>query len=536
MTTRADRVAVGTPDPREVVDLRLVPAALGCWSGAALAVAGPVGLVRPVVAAAVGTVLVLAASGRRTRGRPAGVASVGLALLVLALTLLGGSAQRAARSDGLLGAALRDGATVALTGEVVDGPTPVDARWGHGEQEERYTLAVRWVESRGQRSGAAASVVVQGPGDVQRGTSVRITGRLAAASSSTDRAVATLHAGARAQVVGRGGWPSRAAESVRAATGRVAARVPGDPGALLLGMALGDTSRVSGDLSEAMRGAGLTHLVAVSGSHFALIGALVAAAAAACRLPRPARAAAVLTAGAALLLLVGPQPSVLRAAVTGTVGVLGLLAGRPARAPAALAATVVALLLVDPWLALQVGFVLSVLATAAIVLLGAVWVRRWSPHLGRPLATVLAAPLAAQLACAPVLLVVQPSVGTYALLANLAVAPAVPPATVLGVLTALVAPWCPQLALVLAHLAGAACWWVAAVAHAAASAPGARLAWAPGAGGIVAMAAVCVATGVLLVRRRTVRGPEDDAVSAPSGRLYRCPAHVVHRLVPRRRA
>lgn len=68
-------------------------------------------------------------------------------------------------------------------------------------------------------------------------------------------------------------------------------------------------------------------------------------------------------------------------------------------------------------------------------------------------------------------------------------------------LTALVAPWCPPAALVLAHLAGAACWWVAMVARVAAAAPGAQLAWAPGAGGIVAMAGTVLAVAALLLHR-----------------------------------
>lgn len=504
----------GTRDgvPRDVLDLRLVPAALACWTGAALATAGPADLARPAATSALGTVLLLGVvpvRGRRYRGRPQVRAAAALALAVLALALLGGAVQRELRSAGLLGTALHEGATVTVTGTVTDAPRAVDARWTHDDPEQRYSLAVHWVESHGRRSGAAASVVVIGPGEVPRGATVQVTGRFASSSGEgPGRAVGTLAAGAPARLVRGPGWGDRAAESVRAATRLVAARLPADPGSLLLGMALGDSSQVPDDLSEAMRGAGLTHLVAVSGSHFALVGALVAGAAAACRLPRAARAAAVIVVGAALLLVVGPQPSVVRAAVTGTVGLLGLLAGRPARAPAALALTVIALLLVDPWLSLEIGFVLSVVATAAIVLLGGAWVRRWSPRCGRPLATVVAVPLAAQLACAPVLLVLRPSVGTYALLANIAVAPAVPPATILGVLTAVVAPWCPSAALVLAHLAGAACWWVATVARVASAAPGAQLAWAPGAGGIVALVAVSVAVAsLLLVRRDRRRAP-----------------------------
>ncbi len=55
-----------------------------------------------------------------------------------------------------------------------------------------------------------------------------------------------------------------------------------------------------------------------------------------------------------------PEPSLLRAAVMGIVGVIGLAAGRRGRAAPALCAAVVVLVLVDPWLARSYGFALSV--------------------------------------------------------------------------------------------------------------------------------------------------------------------------------
>ena len=73
---------------------------------------------------------------------------------------------------------------------------------------------------------------------------------------------------------------------------------------------------------------------------------------------------------AAMVLLVHPSPSVVRAAAMGLVASGGCCSGARTGAPAALAAAVVVLLVADPWLAGELGFVLSVLATGAIVLLG----------------------------------------------------------------------------------------------------------------------------------------------------------------------
>jgi len=505
--------------PVESVDLRLVPSALAAWFGALVAVLASRAVVLAVGGTAVlgaGGLVVAALRGRGARpvgrgARPDGraaawgadrhLATAFLAIGVLLTVLVGGSVLGHGRSSGLLAEAVSEGATATVRGVVVGQPVEVDARWSSDQPHVRMVVEVRCVEARGRRGPAHATVEVLAPGAAASvGAVVEVTGRLRPADGAADRAAGALDAVRPVSVVaaptGLTGWHA----TVTAGAGKVASRIGGDAGALLLGVAIGDTSRVDAGLAAAMRTAGLTHLTAVSGAHFAIVGSVVAAAAGACRLPRAGRAAAVLVAGALLFWLVGAQPSVLRAAVMGLIGVAGLLAGRPARAPAALSAAIVVLLVGDPWLATEVGFVLSVLATASIVLLGRAWVERWSARLGPGLAGALAVPLAAQLACGPVLLAIRPDVSSYAVLANLAVAPAVGPATVLGVLTAAVAPVWPSGALVMGHLAGAACWWIAVVARTVAAAPGADTAWAPGFVGILALAGAGVATTALLLR------------------------------------
>ena len=487
----------------ESLDLRLVPAAAAAWAGAVLAVLAPGRVTAAVALAGGGAVVVLVVPALRRRRGPTTphLAAAALALVVLLAVLVAGAAQRHARDGGPLAAAAASGWTATVRGTVVDEPVPLPPSWPGAEPQVRYTLTVAQLDARGRTTSARGPLVVLGSGDPPVvGATVAVTGRLQPVTSRADRGVAVLVAGGAPVVLREPGGLRRWVGAVRQAARAVVARVPGDAGGLLLGVALGDTSRVDQGLSQALAVAGLTHLVAVSGAHFAIIGALVAAGAAACRAPRAGQAVAVLAAGALLVLLVGPQPSVLRAAVMGSVALTGLLAGRPSRAPAALATAVVALLLADPWLALELGFVLSVVATAAIVLLGGAWTQRWSHRLGRGPAAALATPLAAQLACAPVLLVVRPQVGLYAVLANLLVAPAVGPATVLGVAAALVAPVWPGAASLLAHLGGAACWWVAVVGRTVAAAPGAALPWAPGWLGVVALGATSTGAAALLLR------------------------------------
>ena len=487
------------------VDLRLVPAAVAAWIGAAVTVLWPGPSTVPIAVVATGLVLLLVAArggpARRRRTRPSPLPATALALLVLLGTLAAGAALRNERARGPLVEAVTGSWTARLRGTVTDDPVPLAASWNGSAPRVRYTLAVDTLEARGRVRAAHGRVVVLGGGDPPTlGATVIVAGRLQPSASRTDPAVGVLVANGGPTTVRGAAGAQRWVGAVRAAARDVVAQVPGDAGGLLLGVALGDTSRIDRALSDAFAVAGLTHLVAVSGAHFAIIGALVAATAAACRLPRPARAGVVLLADLLLVALVGPQPSVLRAAVMGTVSLVGLLAGRPARAPAALAASVVVLLVTDPWLSVQLGFALSVAATASIVLLAGVWTQRWAPWLGRGMAAGLAVPLAAQLACGPVLLAVRPQVGAYALLANVLVAPAVGPATVFGVAAALLAPLWPGGALVLAHVGGAACWWIAVVGRAVAGLPGAAVGWAAGALGIAALAATSVAVAALLLR------------------------------------
>ena len=121
-------------------------------------------------------------------------------------------------------------------------------------------------------------------------------------------------------------------------------------------------------LEAHFRAAGLTHLVAVSGTNCAVVvaaGVLVV---------RRCRAGPVLTAAtgvvvlAAFVLVAGPSPSVVRAAVMAGIGLGALAAGRAGAVVPALSAAVLAGLVWRPQLASDAGFAMSVFATAAIVL------------------------------------------------------------------------------------------------------------------------------------------------------------------------
>ncbi|ROS31059.1 ComEC/Rec2 family competence protein [Cellulomonas sp. PhB150] len=529
MTASTPPVSGAPPDdvsrsgpPAARIDLRLFPSLGAAWLAAVVVVRAEAG-VSARIAAAVAMALMgvggsLVHRRRRARSLPgpgdprrvdrfAGAAV--LALVVATFTMAAGSGQVAARDSGpwvrLAGDEVRLEGRV--TGDAIRLPPP----WPGAPEQAMWGMTTLVVETTGalpSRQVARAPVRVIGPAaDVPPFDAVvLLQGRLRLEPRG-ERAVATLLTSDDVLVVRAPPPWQRTAQGVRAAEHRLAAPLPRDARALLPGVTVGDTSGVDEDLRDALRASGLTHLTAVSGAHFSLVATLTVVAAGLLRMPRRARAGVVVGAMAAMVLLVHPSPSVVRAAVMGLVGVWAMLLGRPARAPAALAAAVVVLLVLDPWLAGEIGFVLSVLATAGIVLVAEPLTVRWSTRLGRPLAATLAVPVAAQVVCGPVVVVLTPSFATYAIPANVLAAPAVAPATVLGLAAGVVEPWCAPLATVLAWVAGAACWWIGAVARVAAGAPGAQLAWLPGAlgVGVLGLSGLCVVR-LLLPRGRTSGG------------------------------
>lgn len=134
-------------------------------------------------------------------------------------------------------------------------------------------------------------------------------------------------------------------------------------GGVLAAMAAGDKSHLSSALRSAYRGAGLSHVLVVSGLHVTIFCGLLDA------LPRRERersrayrrARSLLRAGTALLLvgITGVTPSVLRAAVAVWISSLGVWLGGPADTLTSLGAAGVLMCLGNGYAVCDVGFELS---------------------------------------------------------------------------------------------------------------------------------------------------------------------------------
>ena len=284
--------------------------------------------------------------------------------------------------------------------------------------------------------------------------------------------------------------------------------------ALVEGLAVGDESAQPPELADEMRASGLSHLTAVSGGNTALVVGAVLIVAAFLGLGLAARAACALAALGIYVVIVGPQPSVLRAAAMGVVALAAMLAGGPRRGMAALAGSVLVLIVASPGLAGSWGFALSVAATAGLLVLAPTLVRRLrgdgSP-VRRHVAEALAMTLAAQIATLPLIAAFGDGISLVAVPANLLAAPAVAPVTILGLLAAVISPLSPPLAHALAQLAEPPAAWVAWVAQQSAQLPGATLPWP---GGIAGALLAALAAGALIVVMRRHRGRHERALQS----------------------
>ncbi|WP_443333386.1 ComEC/Rec2 family competence protein [Streptomyces sp. CB02115] len=527
-----DSGAPGGAGPRREgpTDLRLVPPALAVWTAAASTLGLPGRWVAAVaVACLVPAVVLLVAASRTSReGRSAGrsrVVAAGGAVLLCAAA--------GAAVAGLHGADVRRGPVPGLAEEYarIDADVRVTSdprttrpavRGNHSAPAllliDAEVMEVRTPNGTGTRVRTPVLLMVaEGDhrADWQKllpSTRLRLGGRLSPPAHEGERLAAVLRVDDEGapRITGPPTWIQRAAGELRAGLREATDDLDADARALLPGLVVGDTSRVPSDLHDAFKATDLTHLLSVSGANlsillFLLVGPPGSALSAERRGLAPLlglslRGTALIGGGLTLAFIVvcRPEPSVLRAAACGLITLLAIGTGRRRSLIPALAAAVVLLVLYDPWLARSYGFLLSVLATGALLTLAP----RWSVALrarripGR-LAEVLAAAAAAQAVCAPVVVVLASRVSLVAVPCNLLAEFAVAPATVLGFAALAVAPVAPPVAELLAGIASWPVGWIATVARTGADLPGAEAQWPGGWSGAALLAGLTVSAVLL---------------------------------------
>lgn len=395
------------------------------------------------------------------------------------------------------------GASVRADLVLTSDPAPLPGRFG-GQVVARAELReVVVATGRVQlRAGVSVRLPASAAG-LARGSTLRVRGELR--SAYREEEVAQVQVRGDPEVLAGPGPVTGSANALRAAIkDAVADRGPG-PAALVPALVDGDDGGLPDDVVSDFRTTGLTHLLAVSGTNLTLVvGFLLAVA-----VRVGVRASGLLVTGGlgvvGFVLLAGPEPSVLRAAAMGTVALLGMTSGGRRRGVRALGLGVLVLVVLDPWLARAPGFALSVVATAGILLLAPGWrdaLARWLP---RWVAELIAVPLAAQIACTPIVAALSGEVSLVAVAANLVAAPLVAPATVLGLLGGVVGLAVPPLGELVATPAAWCASGLIRIAEQGAGLPVPAVSWSRTPAAITVLALGCAvlgrALGPLLARR-----------------------------------
>ncbi|WP_255182391.1 ComEC/Rec2 family competence protein [Rhodococcus sp. 06-1460-1B] len=483
-------------------DIRLIPAAAASWSITATGIlAGPSAAVTATVVTCAIVVLGAVVLQRISKGRADTARHVwsGAAAVVVVALCFGGAIWLQMRSvaEHPVAAAAQNRAWITAVVDLEEDPRRLPAP---GPPTVMLQAEMTRVDVGGEALYVGGRVSIVAPESTWSallpGQQITVRGRLGVPTRS-DMTVAVIRTTGPPVAVGEPGPVSSAAGSFRSNLADVAQNsLPSDRAGLLPGLVVGDVSRLDEQVVENFRAAGLTHLTAVSGANFSiLIGAVLLVLRGIGIGPRATVTIAFVVL-IAFVVVARPSPSVLRAAVMGSIGLLALVTGRRKQAVPALCGAVLVLLGWWPRLAVDVGFVLSVFATAGLVLVAPIWVD-WLRARGWPRAAaeVVAVAAAAHVVTAPVVAAMAGTFSVVGVVANVLVAPVVAPITVVGIVTAVLAVVSTSLAEMTVQLASAPLWWLITVAERAASVPAASVVVPEGVRGI---AAAIVGTVVLL--------------------------------------
>jgi competence protein ComEC len=490
-------------------DVRLLPAALVVWAATLLGDVGGWGWT-----VVVGTASALVAASFLGHRRDRAVRVAAGAVVLCGLVTAGWTGYRLHHHDTnpLAGLAAR-GASVRLRVELTDLPKPIVSTGFAGQQGGVRSVLIPAdalaVTDHGRTTPADGQVLLLAPThgwtDLVRGQQADAVGQLMVplTSGSQDATVAVVRVRGAPEDVTAPSALQHLADVLRTGLRTASSGLPDGDSGVLPAIVVGDRTAVDPAVLDDFRRAGMDYLMAVGGFHFMVVcGAVLWLLR---RIGVGPRTCATVT-GLALFCfaeVAGFEPNVLRAALMVGVGLLALATGRTRSASSALAGAVIVLTLWQPEFGADVGFALSVVATAAMLLLARPTASALERH-GVPsgLAELLAVAIVAQVATAPLIAAAFGQLSVPSVLANVLAEPAFVPAMLVGVVTMVCAPVWPWLAGLIAHLAVPETWWLRTVAHHTAEMPASAVAWPTGWWGGLALAAVLAALVVALRYRR----------------------------------
>jgi competence protein ComEC len=378
------------------------------------------------------------------------------------------------------------GAAVVIDGYVAQQP---DRR----EDKQQAVLAAEQLVLDGEQHMVEGQVLLRLPPvpELRYGERLRVDGLLELPKSSDDfdyRAYLARHGiyvlMSKPKLTpldgNRGAWWQRAALQFNDHARRTSLHLLPEPHAsLLVGILLGVQSTIPSDVLDTFSATGTSHILVISGWNITIIIVGIAALLGRLGVGRKRAAALSLPLIALYVLFVGASPSVLRAAVMGSLVVFATLVDREAEAWTSLLAACSGMALLDPNVLWDIGFQLSALATAGLFAFARPiegWLLARPPfrwHAFGWAVEPLTATLAASFLSLPIILYHFGNLSLIAPIANIVMLPSVPYAMLFGSLATLAGMvWLP-----LGHLVALGAWpflhWMLLAAKWLARIPGA---------------------------------------------------------------
>lgn len=197
---------------------------------------------------------------------------------------------------------------------------------------------------------------------------------------------------------------------------------------MVKGLLFGDKHTVPDDIQDAYRAAGVSHILAVSGFHLVIVTQMLTVLLQAFRVPRRLRPFLSALCILLFMALAGFSASVLRSGIMCLVLLLGDCFSRKTDALNSLGFAVWILCLNNPFAAADAGLLLSVAATAGLILTSGRIQRVMDDHTPqkgvwslvlRPIKSVLATSISGTLFTLPILILLFGTISPFSLLANL---------------------------------------------------------------------------------------------------------------------
>ncbi len=405
-----------------------------------------------------------------------------MALLAPAFTAggVGMAAAHAGAPDPLAELAGLEPGEVVIVGKVSS--TPVESGFGYRADVRVDHL---WHEGREVLRGGGVEVFA-GDLSVGVGDTVRVDGEISLPEVGEDgfdygRYLSTKRISAVVEAtgvypIGEGrGWIGRVHRRTDVALGH--GLMP-EEAAVVRGMVLGDRSLIPEELADDFQHSGVTHVLAISGQHVAVLAAVIFFSLRLIAVPPNVRAGITILLAWLYIVTAGAPPSAIRAGVVATFVLAAGPLGRQVSPLHFLTTMLAAVLALNPLLAYSTGFQLSVAAVLGILLLRQPLNSLVERTVLRPfrepprfLANLISVSLAAQIATAPIVAATFSEVSTIGVFTNLVAVPISGPILTLGLLGSLAGNVSPLLAYPLNACNGFLVTILIAVARFAASMP-----------------------------------------------------------------